>query len=161
MAGRQRGRVTDWAAAGPQTLKRKDYVLGLRQDRPGREGGRCSAGRLSSTGSPPQLKRCRPKWRQGAGEAAANRTQEERKGHLRKDRPATSLLTWDTPGLQMQTNMKAGPAPCYADDTLHRTHGEHTRLEKEHGTTMQDPYEVCSPSIKAQREGWSILHITN
>lgn len=45
----------------------------------------------------------------------------------------------------MCTNVKTGLAPCYADETPHRIHGEQMWLKKEDRTTIQDPYEVCSP----------------
>lgn len=97
----------------------------------------------------------------GSGRSSSKQVQEKRKGHVCKGRPATSLLTLDTPRLQMHTDVKAGPAPSSADATLHRTQEEHTCLEKEDGTRMQDLYEVFSPSVSAQGEGWSILHIMN
>lgn len=90
MAGRQSGQATEWAAAGPQTPKRKDYVLGLRQDRPSQQHGRHSARRPLGMGSPPQLKRCRPKWRQEEGEAVANRGR--RRGRAMCERADLPLL---------------------------------------------------------------------
>lgn len=96
MAGRQSGQATEWAAAGPQTPKRKDYVLGLRQDRPRQQHGTHSAGRPLSVGrplgmgNPPQLKRCRPKWRQEEGEAVANRGR--RRGRAMCERADLPLL---------------------------------------------------------------------